>query len=199
MTDIFFSYSSKDRERVRRFHDAFNALGFNVFWDLEIRAGENWDSRIKQQLGNARVAIVFWSANSATSKYVQHEVRLAEDENKLVPVMLDLVGAKEVPLGFHNVQAARLHAWDGGQDDPEWQKLLSAVERQAMPRWAERRIADFHAELRSEVRKRDAAESNERAVEKRLTQEEGKQAQLSREREQAQAETEAARRELPLA
>ena len=33
MTDAFFSYSSKDRERVRPIRDALVAEGFDVFWD----------------------------------------------------------------------------------------------------------------------------------------------------------------------
>jgi hypothetical protein len=33
MTDIFFSYSSADRERVRPIRDALVAQGFEVFWD----------------------------------------------------------------------------------------------------------------------------------------------------------------------
>ena len=37
--EIFFSYSSKDRERVRPFHEALTALGFEVFWDMEVPPG----------------------------------------------------------------------------------------------------------------------------------------------------------------
>jgi hypothetical protein len=33
MTDIFFSYSAKDRERVRPVHAALTAMGFDVLWD----------------------------------------------------------------------------------------------------------------------------------------------------------------------
>ena len=37
MTDVFFSYSSKDRERVRPIRDAVVAEeGFDVFWDQDV-------------------------------------------------------------------------------------------------------------------------------------------------------------------
>jgi TIR domain len=39
VTDIFFSYSSKDRERVRPVRDALVAQGFEVFWDQEVPPG----------------------------------------------------------------------------------------------------------------------------------------------------------------
>jgi hypothetical protein len=61
MTDVFFSYSSKDRERVRPIRDALVAEGFDVFWDQEVPPGRNWDEWVRQHLDAARCAIVFWS------------------------------------------------------------------------------------------------------------------------------------------
>jgi hypothetical protein len=43
MTDIFLSYSSKDRERVRPVRDALASMDYKVFWDIETPAGANWD------------------------------------------------------------------------------------------------------------------------------------------------------------
>jgi hypothetical protein len=39
VTDIFFSYSSIDRERVRPVRYALTTQGFEVFWDQETRPG----------------------------------------------------------------------------------------------------------------------------------------------------------------
>jgi hypothetical protein len=39
MTDIFFSYSSADRKRVRPIRDALAEQGFEVFWDQQVPAG----------------------------------------------------------------------------------------------------------------------------------------------------------------
>jgi len=50
VTDIFFSYSSADRERVRPIRDALVAQGFEVFWDQQVPAGTDWDSWIRQHL-----------------------------------------------------------------------------------------------------------------------------------------------------
>jgi hypothetical protein len=44
MTDIFFSYSRADRERVRPIRDALVAQGFEVFWDQEVPTGLDWDT-----------------------------------------------------------------------------------------------------------------------------------------------------------
>ena len=54
MTDVFFSYSSKDRERVRPIRDALVAEGFDVFWDREVPPGRNRDEWIRRHLDAAQ-------------------------------------------------------------------------------------------------------------------------------------------------
>lgn len=66
MTDIFFSYGSEDRERVRPVRDAFAAQGFDAFWGRQTPAGFDWDTWIRQHLTQSKCAIVFWSAASCS-------------------------------------------------------------------------------------------------------------------------------------
>lgn len=196
MTDIFFSYSAKDRERVQPIYEALTAVGFDIFWDLQIPAGKDWDTLIKERLAEARSAIVFWSLASIASDNVRHEAMVAKEQRKLVPVLLDPLRVEQFPMGLFNTQAARLHKWSGNDDDPEWKKLLLEIENKAMPAWASRRMENLAAELRTESLRRKTAETKEDSVEAQLRQEIQKQGQLRRDREQAQAETEAARAEL---
>ena len=67
MADIFFSYSSQDRERVRRVHDVLENIGFEIFWDQKNPVGTDWDSWIRKNLAQSKCAVVFWSAASAAS------------------------------------------------------------------------------------------------------------------------------------
>jgi hypothetical protein len=78
VTDIFFSYKSVNRDRVRPIRDAFAAEGFDVSWDQEVRVGVDWDSWIRQQLGRSRCAVVFWSTGSIASDNVRHEATIAK-------------------------------------------------------------------------------------------------------------------------
>src|SRR5215471_16463008 len=71
MTDIFFSYSSADRERVRPIRDALVAQGFEVFWDQQVPAGTDWDTWIRQHLTKSKCAMAFWSATSVSSDNVR--------------------------------------------------------------------------------------------------------------------------------
>ncbi|NJO35515.1 MAG: toll/interleukin-1 receptor domain-containing protein [Rhodospirillales bacterium] len=72
VTDIFLSYSSKDRERVLPIQEALHDLGFEVFWDQAVPTGVDWDAGIRQQLGKAKCAVVLWSTSSVESRNVRH-------------------------------------------------------------------------------------------------------------------------------
>jgi hypothetical protein len=196
VTDIFFSYSNEDRERVRPIYEALTAVGFEIFWDLQIPAGKDWDTFIKEQLTGARSAIVFWSLESIASDNVRHEATVAKEQRKLVPVLLDPLRVDQFPMGLFTTQAARLYEWSGNGDDPEWKKLLLEIENKAIPAWAGRRMENLAAELRAESQRRETAEAKEDGAEARLRQEIQKQGQLRRDRHDAQAEMETARAEL---
>jgi TPR repeat protein len=112
VTDIFISYSSKDRTRVRPIVERFEALKYKVFWDIKIPIGETFDSWIRKNLKLARVVIVIWTKHSIQSDAVKHEAALARRDNKLIPAMMDKLDVLEdIPLGFYSAQIAFLHDW----------------------------------------------------------------------------------------
>ena len=196
MAELFFSYSAKDRERVRPIHEALAALGFDVSWDQQVPAGSDWDTWIREQLADARCVVVFWSVSSIASGNVRHEATIAKDQEKLVPVLLEALNVGQFPMGLFNTQAARLMEWSGDGDAPEWKKLLTEIESKVLPVWVARRVARLDAELKAEGRRRETAQAREDAAEAQLAQEIAKQGQLRRDRERAQADTETARAEL---
>src|SRR5262245_39662660 len=113
MTDIFFSYSSKDRVRVKLLRDALVDRGFTVFWDQQVPASTDWDTWIRRQLNESSCAVVVWSSNSVASDNVRHEAFIAKQQSKLVPVLFEALGAEQFPMGFHSIQAANLSFWTG--------------------------------------------------------------------------------------
>ena len=98
MTDVFFSYSSKDRERVRPIRDALVAEGFDVFWDREAPPGRNRNEWTRQQAGAAPCVVVFWSAHSAMQFGVAREAIAAKTAGKLVSVLLDPIEPSQLPM-----------------------------------------------------------------------------------------------------
>ena len=100
MTDIFFSYSSADRERVRPIRDALAEQGFEVFWDQQVPAGMDWDTWIRQHLTKSKCAMAFWSATSVSSDNVRHEAAVAKQQGKLISVLLEPLTAEQFPMGL---------------------------------------------------------------------------------------------------
>jgi hypothetical protein len=43
MAEIFLSYAKSDADRVRPLVGALEALGWSVWWDTRLGAGEQWD------------------------------------------------------------------------------------------------------------------------------------------------------------
>jgi putative oxidoreductase len=128
VTDIFFSYKSDDRERVRPVRDLLVAQGFDVFWDQEVPAGVDWDIWIRQHLAQSKCALVFWSAAAVTSDNVRHEATVAKQQGKLIPVLLEPLRAEQFPMGFYTTQGANFAAWNGDLGHSEWRKLQHAIE-----------------------------------------------------------------------
>jgi TIR domain len=152
MTDIFFSYSSADRERVRPIRDALVEQGFEVFWDQQVPAGMDWDTWIRHHLAKSKCAMVFWSAASVGSRNVRHEATVASQQDKLITVLLEPLTAEQFPMGLYSQQAANLSEWNCDVGHDEWRKLQRAFEAKMMPAWVRRQIDGLEAEL---ARRRD--------------------------------------------
>jgi TIR domain len=150
MTEIFFSYSGTDRDRVRPVHDALVAQGFDVFWDQQVPSGKDWDTWIRERLGQSKCVLVFWSKRSVISRNVRHEAIVADQQGKLTPVLLETITAEQFPMGLYTQQAANLADWKGDPDCPEWNKLLREVEAKLAPHWVKRQLAELEAELVAE-------------------------------------------------
>ena len=188
MTDIFFSYSSKDRDRVEAAHKALTERGFDVFWDLQVPAGIDWDRWIHARLDQSRCVIVFWSANSAASRNVRHEVAIAAEDGKLLQVMLEPLATRDLPMGALADQSAKLMDWRGDAADPEWAKLIAAVEEKATPRWLRQKVQGLEVALKGERQRVAEADTKARTLEEAHAREVAAQGDLRRERDKLKAQ-----------
>ncbi|MBV9419874.1 MAG: AAA family ATPase [Alphaproteobacteria bacterium] len=105
MVDVFVSYSSQDRERVRGLVRDIEASGCSVWWDREIGAGTAFDREIEQVLDKARCVVVAWSKTSIDSPWVRTEANEGLKRGILIPVLLEPV---RPPLAFRMLQTIDL-------------------------------------------------------------------------------------------
>ncbi len=109
MVDVFVSYSSQDRERVRGLVGEIEAIGYSVWWDREIGAGEAFDREIEKAVDDARCIVVVWSQTSVESKWVRSEANEGLNKGILVPVSIEMV---KPPLAFRMIQTIDIAAPD---------------------------------------------------------------------------------------
>lgn len=125
MSDIFLSYTEKDREQARRLAATLESVGWSVWWDRRIPAGETWRSVLEKALENMRCMIVLWSSRSIESEWVYEEATEGRRLGKLVPVMIEAV---RPPAGFREIQAADLTHWDGSRESDGMRMLIADLE-----------------------------------------------------------------------
>ena len=124
MADIFLSYASGDRERVRPLVEALEAQGWSVWWDRHIRPGQSFDNVIQRELDDARCVVVVWTDDSVGSEWVKNEATIGLNRGVLVPALFDRV---QIPLPFIRTQCADLVEWSPEKVTPEIREFLDAV------------------------------------------------------------------------
>ncbi len=126
MADIFLSYASEDRERVRVLVERLEAHGWEVWWDRDIPPGMTWQQVLEDALDRTRVMVVVWSRASVASRWVQVEASVGWERDIVVPVSLD---DAHPPLQYRLIQAAKLADWDGSPHDQQFQALVAELEK----------------------------------------------------------------------
>ena len=124
--DIFISYAREDQAVARRFADALQAEGFTVWWDQALNAGQAFDRVTEQALRDSRAVVVLWSPHSVESDWVRAEAAEADEQHKLVPVLIDPCS---VPIKFKLTQTADLSAWKGATQDAAWRQFVAGLKQ----------------------------------------------------------------------
>lgn len=125
MADIFLSYTEKDREQARRLAAMLETVGWSVWWDRRIPAGDTWRNVLEKALASTRCMIVLWSSRSIESEWVYEEATEGRRLGKLVPVLIEAV---RPPAGFREIQAADLTNWDGSREFDGMRMLVADLE-----------------------------------------------------------------------
>ncbi len=102
MSDVFISYAREDRPVAKSLAHHLEEAGFEVWWDREIRTGDEFDLVIEEELRKAAAVVVLWSHESVKSTWVRAEAKRAFSSNKLIPAAVS--EKVEIPLPFDNVQ-----------------------------------------------------------------------------------------------
>jgi len=114
MADIFISYSRKDRDKLDELVPLFRTVyGNNSVWfDNDIQGGDNWWSRILQEIYKCKLFIFLVSDTSLDSEYCQKEIQEAlRLSRRVLPIVLNTATSGNVVTALKNIddQLPKIH------------------------------------------------------------------------------------------
>lgn len=98
--NVFLSYSSKDRLYAEKILSLLaQKPKIRVFTDKMLSAGEDWESRLKEEISRSDLFLVLISSNSVNSKWVLHELGAAWAIDKpIISITINPELKSQIPL-----------------------------------------------------------------------------------------------------
>lgn len=126
MTDVFLSYKRSERAEVERLATALRGLGLDVWFDASLSAGEAFSDEIDRQVRAARVVLVCWSPQAATSQWVKAEAQIGFTKQNLISTYVAGHDGFEPPVPFNSSHVEDMRAWTQlpSARDPAWLSVL---------------------------------------------------------------------------
>ena len=124
MFDIFISYASTDRPKVKQIAIALENKGWTVWWDRKIPPGKTFAQVIENAITNSKCIVVLWSPASVKSEWVQLEAAEGIDRKILVPAIIE--NAKP-PFRFKRIHAANLINWSPNSKHDEFDSFANSI------------------------------------------------------------------------
>jgi adenylate cyclase len=134
---VFLSYASQDAKVAELIGESLRAAGIEVWFDRsELRGGDVWDQKIRQQIRDCALFLPIISANTAArgegyfrvewALAEQRAQRMARNRTFIVPVCVDGTpeGGADVPEAFTRVQWTRV---PGGKVPAQFPARIAAL------------------------------------------------------------------------
>ncbi len=109
MPDVFLSYSTKDEPGFARLLvERLTELGIDVWWDVQLLAGDRFGRAVQEKIDDSKAVIVIWSENSIDSEWVYAEADIARRTNKFVPVHVPTLDISKIPPPFNAIHSTAI-------------------------------------------------------------------------------------------
>ena len=107
---IFLSYATADKEYAHRLRSLLSKRpNLRVFTTETLSAGEDWESKLKDELSQSDVFIVVLSSNSVDSKWVLLELGAAWALDKpIISVVTHPEVFSKIPVDLREVQSVEV-------------------------------------------------------------------------------------------
>ena len=107
---IFLSHSHADSDRAREIRDLLvQRLGFQVFSNGDLSAGEKWQAKLQKELEGADIFVALLTPQSRTDPWVLQETGAAWSLHKtIIPLVTQYSILDRFPVQFRNGQALEM-------------------------------------------------------------------------------------------
>jgi hypothetical protein len=126
MSDVFISYSSKDRELATWIHDRLLANNIRPFLaEISLCGGAHWKPSILLALRESPMVVFLATPNSCGSDAVKHEIGAALVLGKHLIPMLAGISPRELPLWVQDKQAVDIY--DQARSDQTFSRICQFI------------------------------------------------------------------------
>ena|GEM_PF-979024 len=103
---VFLSYATADREYGRRLRGLLSKRSnLRIFTTETLSAGEDWESKLRDELSQSDIFVVLLSLNSVDSGWVLHELGAAWALDKpIIPVVTNSEVFSKIPMDLRKAQ-----------------------------------------------------------------------------------------------
>ncbi len=129
MADVFISYKRDERAAVERIAHQLRAIGFDVWFDASMTAGDAFSDEIDREARAARAILVCWSASARESRWVKAEAMIGFEQDKLAAAYVDGPDDFSPPTPFNTVHAADVRGYVSAPSDTHagWRSVLRRI------------------------------------------------------------------------
>ncbi|MEQ1617747.1 MAG: TIR domain-containing protein [Terricaulis sp.] len=126
MADIFVSYKRDEREAVEWIAAQLRSLGFSVWFDAGMTAGDAFSDEIDREARAAKAILVCWSPSARESRWVKAEAMIGFEHDKLAAAYVGGPDGFSPPTPFNAVHAADLRGYLASPTElhPGWLGVL---------------------------------------------------------------------------
>jgi hypothetical protein len=102
MADVFISYAKAEAELTIALARNLEVSGLSVWWDTSLLPDDtHFPETIRQEISNARAAVVIWTPSSVKSRWVYAEAKMADEQQKLIQLRTAELDLGSIPLPFN--------------------------------------------------------------------------------------------------
>ncbi|PWQ93456.1 toll/interleukin-1 receptor domain-containing protein [Leucothrix arctica] len=149
MTDLYISYSTRERHWVSKLVSALESDGYSVWWEHVAVLGDDIRPDSQTALEAAKNVLAIWSPLAVDDYWVLQDAKQAEQSGKLISVFYKTA---ELPSAFNRSDIASLKEWNSGdKSDAAYQEFVStlkAIVRPSQPTESRRKEALQERKLR---------------------------------------------------